>query len=158
MNIKPIGVIRTPFTSSEGITIQAHMSDELGEVVLHSEYASGLHSLNQFSHIILLYWFHQSKDPQMLVRPYLGNEVRGLFSTRAPARPNPIGISVVEVVKMENNRIVFRGADMLDNTPLLDIKPFVPEFDHRPHATSGWLSQFLDDENTVKTADNRFEH
>lgn len=151
-------MIRTPFGTSEGITIQAHMSDEIGEIELNPQYASGLQSLDEFSHIILLYWFHLSKIPRMIVQPYLGDEERGLFSTRAPARPNPIGISVVELVEIERNRIIFRGADMLDNTPLLDIKPFVPEFDHRSGASSGWLSQYLHDEKDVKLADDRFEN
>jgi tRNA-Thr(GGU) m(6)t(6)A37 methyltransferase TsaA len=154
--VRPIGVIRTPFRKSEGVPIQASVSDVMGEAKLVNEYVAGLMGLDGFSHLILVYWFHKSKEPTMIVVPYMADTERGLFATRAPARPNPIGISVVELVEVKGRVIRFRGADMLDGTPLLDIKPFVPTFDNRPHAKSGWLADQLDS-SRPRRSDSRFE-
>ena len=157
MKIKPIGVINTPFKTSEGVPIQSVKSDKLGEARLIEEYVEGLVSLEGFSHIILLYWCHKTSPPLMIVKPYLDTKEHGLFSTRAPSRPNPIGLSIVELIQVEKNVLRFRGADMLDGTPLLDIKPFVPEFDNRINATSGWLSKSFKEQNRDYIADERFE-
>jgi len=157
MNLKPIGVIYTPFETSEGVPIQSIKSDTLGEVKLSEEYKEGLESLDGFSHIILLYWCHKAGSTSMMVKPYLDAKKHGLFSTRAPSRPNPIGLSIVELLKIENSIVRFKGADMLNGSPLLDIKPFVPEFDNRLDATSGWLSKAFKEQGSSFTADDRFE-
>ena len=155
--LKPIGVIRTPFKISEDTPIQSSNSDTKGHVELSEEYLEALKSLDGFSHIILLYWFHSAKPPKMLMKPYLDTEEHGLFSIRAPSRPNPIGISIVKLIKIKENRLYIEGVDILDETPLIDIKPFVPEFDNRPQATSGWLAKSSLAKHHSHIADNRFE-
>jgi tRNA-Thr(GGU) m(6)t(6)A37 methyltransferase TsaA len=104
------------------------------------EYEAGLQDLDGFSHIILLYYFHHA-DPgfELSVTPFLDDEPKGLFATRYPCRPNPIGLSVVRLVRREGRVLHVEGIDVLDGTPLLDIKPYVPSFDAPPDATLGWL-------------------
>ncbi len=153
--VRPIGIIHTPFRESDGVPIQPAFSDVMGDAELASDYAAGLAGLDGFSHLILVYWFHRSKQPTMKVVPYMSDREYGLFATRAPARPNPIGISVVELVEVKGRVVRFRGADMFDGTPLLDIKPFVPEFDNRIRAKSGWLADRLDT-GGPKCSDGRF--
>jgi tRNA-Thr(GGU) m(6)t(6)A37 methyltransferase TsaA len=155
--VQTIGIIRTPYKSSDNVPIQSSKSNTLGYIEIVPEYLNGLQSLEGFSHIILLYWFHRAKSPQMLAKPYLDSEPHGIFSIRAPSRPNPIGISIVQLTSIEGTRLNIEGVDMLDGTPLLDIKPFVPEFDNRPHATSGWLSKSPLAKEHPYTADTRFE-
>lgn len=136
-----IGVIRTPFESPEGMPIQPVGADAAeGTVEVDEAYADGLQDLDGFSHCILLYHFHASDDaPSMQVEPFLDDTERGLFATRAPARPNPIGLSVVEIDSVTANTVAVSGIDVVDGTPLLDIKPFVPEFDVPDGADTGWL-------------------
>jgi tRNA (adenine37-N6)-methyltransferase len=155
--VKPIGVIRTPFKSSEDTPIQSSNSDARGYVEVAIEYFDALKSLDGFSHIILVYWFHRAKPPKMRMKPFLDTEEHGLFSIRAPSRPNPIGISTVKLLKVEGIRLDIEGVDILDGTPLLDIKPFVPEFDNRSQATSGWLSKSPLVKDHSHIADARFE-
>lgn len=138
--LQPIGVIHTPFTSPSEVPIQAARSDTAGCVEVYPEYAPALKDLDGFSHVILVYWFHRADGFSFTVRPYLDDEQHGLFATRYPARPNPIGLSVVELVAVEGCTLQVRGVDVLDGTPLLDIKPFVPAFDHREGAQVGWLT------------------
>jgi tRNA-Thr(GGU) m(6)t(6)A37 methyltransferase TsaA len=156
LEIKPIGVIRTPFKFKDKIPIQAKMSEVIAEVEVFPDYSEGLDSLDRFSHVILLYWFHRAKSPKLKITPFLDSQERGLFSTRAPSRPNPVGLSIVRIVQIEDNIVRFQGADMLDNTPLIDIKPFVPEFDNRLDATSGWLTESLCAENHDYLRNDRF--
>jgi tRNA-Thr(GGU) m(6)t(6)A37 methyltransferase TsaA len=155
--VKPIGVIRTPFKSSEDTPIQSSKSDARGYVKVALEFLDALKSLDGFSHIILVYWFHRAKSPMMRMTPFLDTEERGLFSIRAPSRPNPIGISTVKLLRIEGTRLDIEGVDMLDETPLLDIKPFVPEFDNRSQATSGWLAKSSLTKDHSYLADARFE-
>jgi tRNA-Thr(GGU) m(6)t(6)A37 methyltransferase TsaA len=157
LDVKPIGIIRTPLTSSMDCKVQSKWSDVVGEAQVSPEYLEGLESLSSFSHIILLYWFHRAKDSMMRVRPYLDERERGLFSTRVPSRPNPIGLSTVKLLRIDGARIIFEGADMFDESPLIDIKPFVPQFDNRLDATSGWLSKSLENPDCTFRADERFE-
>ena len=139
---KPIGVIRTPFKSPVGVPIQPSAGRGIkGLVEVFPEYAEGLKDLEGFSHIILIYHFHLVKKSSLRVVPYMDDELRGVFATRAPARPNPIGISVVKLVKIEKNRLYIEDIDIVDGTPLLDIKPYVPEFDYRPKVRIGWLEK-----------------
>ncbi len=138
--VQPIGVIHTPFTSRSEMPIQAARSEAVGRVEVYPEYAPGLQHLGGFSHIILVYWFHCACDFSLTVRPFLDDQPHGLFATRYPARPNPIGLSVVELVTIDGRILHVQGVDVLDGTPLLDIKPFVPAFDHREGAHVGWLT------------------
>ncbi|HEY72214.1 MAG: tRNA (N6-threonylcarbamoyladenosine(37)-N6)-methyltransferase TrmO [Chloroflexi bacterium] len=138
--VRPIGLIHTPFADSPGMPIQAARSEAVGRVEVYAEYVPGLADLNGFSHVILVYWFHRAGDFSLAVRPFLDDRSHGLFATRYPTRPNPIGLSVVELVAVEGGALHVRGVDMLDETPLLDIKPFVAAFDHREDVRVGWLT------------------
>ena len=153
----PIGIIHTPFKTLEGMPIQpGGARDVLGQVELKPELAGALADLEGFSHIYLLYSFHQSKGFRLTVTPYMDDTPRGLFATRAPKRPNSIGLSVVEVVSVAGNVVTVRGIDVLDGTPLLDIKPYAPAFD-APVCTvrCGWLEGKNEDV-AVTRADARF--
>jgi len=108
---------------------------------MHPEYSEGLKDLEGFSHIVLLYHFHRSQDTKLTVIPFMDSRPHGVFSTRAPSRPNPIGFSVVKLIKIKGNILDIENVDILDGTPLLDIKPYVPEFDQYPADRIGWLGQ-----------------
>jgi len=136
--MRPIGVIHSPFTDKSQTPIQASRSQARGVVEVYPEYVEGLQDLEGFSHIFLLYAFHESVDYSLLVKPFLDNQLRGLFATRYPARPNPIGLSVVRLTARKGNTLEVEGVDMLDGTPLLDIKPYVTDFDLRTDTRSGW--------------------
>jgi tRNA-Thr(GGU) m(6)t(6)A37 methyltransferase TsaA len=136
---RPIGIIHSPFRERGGMPIQAALSDAEGTVEVYPDYAAGLADVEGFSHLTLVYWFHLSDGYRLSVRPFLDQVQRGLFATRFPGRPNPIGISTVELLAREGNRLLVRGVDVLDGTPLLDLKPFVPAFDHRDETRVGWL-------------------
>ena len=139
LSCRPIGLVHSPLREKSETPIQAAFSQIEGTVEVYPEHAAGLKDIEGFSHIFLLYWFHQSQGYRLIVRPFLDPEERGLFAVRYPARPNPIGISVVELVERDENQLRVRGLDVFDGTPLLDIKPFVPAFDHREGARIGWL-------------------
>ncbi len=137
---RPIGVIRTPFLAASGTPIQPNYADKhVGTVVVDNEFVRALHDLEGFDHIWLLYILDRAGPYQPLVVPYRDNKEHGLFSTRSPCRPNPIGLSVVKLVERDKNNLTVRGIDVLDNTPLLDIKPYVPQFDARPQSKAGWF-------------------
>jgi len=137
----PIGVIHTPFEEPAGMPIQPCFADGApGHVEVFEEFADGIADLAGFSHLHLIYHFHRSSDWSLRVTPYLDDHERGLFATRAPRRPNPIGLSVVRLVGVEGNRLRVEDVDMLDGTPLLDIKPFNPAVDHRDGCRVGWMA------------------
>lgn len=137
---KPIGVIHSPFKEPRGTPIQpAGAKGVKGTVEVFPEYAEGLKDIEGFSHIILLYHFHLAKGSALLAKPYTDNETHGVFAMRGPSRPNPIGVSVVCLVKVEGNTLHIQDVDIVDGTPLLDIKPYVPEVDTRKVARIGWL-------------------
>jgi len=137
---RPIGLIRSPFTRKDQTPIQPYRSQAAGQVMLLPDYEGGLEGLEDFSHVILLYFFHNAEPGyDLVVTPYLDSEPHGLFATRYPRRPNPIGLSVVRLVRREGHVLHVDGIDVLDGTPLLDIKPYVPPFDAFPEATMGWL-------------------
>jgi len=138
--LQPIGVIHTPFSDKASTPIQPTRSTARGVVEVDPAYAEGLQDLDGLSHLIMLYVFHQSAGYALRVTPFLDDQPRGLFATRYPARPNPIGLSVVRLLGRDQNRLEFEGADMLDGTPLLDIKPYVPEFDAYAEAVTGWYA------------------
>jgi tRNA-Thr(GGU) m(6)t(6)A37 methyltransferase TsaA len=153
---EPIGMIRTPFKSVSGMPIQPVGAGKIGgTVVVAAKYRAGLKDLQGFSHIILLYHFHKSRGYQPRVIPFLDARPRGLFATRAPARPNPIGLSVVRLVGIKGRKLSVEGIDVLDGTPLLDIKPYVPEFDSPPSVRTGWFQKHRAKVRTRK-ADSRF--
>lgn len=134
----PIGVIHSPFTDKSKTPIQPSRSTAKGTVEIFSDFAEGLADVEGFSHIILLYVFHCSSGYELQVKPFLDNQLRGLFATRHPCRPNPIGMSIVRLLNCKKNVLEIEGVDVLDNTPLLDIKPYVPDFDVKTEVRSGW--------------------
>jgi tRNA-Thr(GGU) m(6)t(6)A37 methyltransferase TsaA len=134
----PIGIIHSPFTEKEKIPIQASRSQAIGLVEVYPDFADGLLDIDGFSHIILLYAFHLSSGHSLRVKPFLDDKEHGLFATRYPYRPNPIGISTVRLVSRQENTLTIEGVDVLDGTPLLDIKPYVPDFDLRTDVRAGW--------------------
>jgi tRNA-Thr(GGU) m(6)t(6)A37 methyltransferase TsaA len=140
IEMKEIGIIHTPFEHPEGMPIQPPGAANVeGRVEVFEEFRAGLKDLEGFSHIILLYHFHRSGGCKLHVVPFMDSEPRGIFSTRAPRRPNPIGLSVVRLDRIENGVLRILNVDILDGTPLLDIKPYVPEFDAQVDVRTGWL-------------------
>lgn len=156
MEFQQIGVIRTQFNEREGTPIQPKMGKGIeGRIEILEKYVPGLKDLDGFSHIILLYHLHKSGEYSLEVVPYLDDEKRGLFATRAPRRPSPIGLSVVRLKRIEGNMVYIEDVDMLDGTPLLDIKPYVPAFDEPQDFRIGWLEGKAA-EIDGKRADDRF--
>ncbi|MBN1434454.1 tRNA (N6-threonylcarbamoyladenosine(37)-N6)-methyltransferase TrmO [Candidatus Fermentibacterales bacterium] len=142
IGFKAIGVIHTPFDRLEGMPIQpAGAAGVEGRVEVFPRYGPGLRDLDGFSHVILIYHLHMSRGYDLEVVPYMDTELRGLFSTRAPRRPNPIGLSIVELSRVDGCALHVRNVDMLDGTPLLDIKPYVPGFDEAGGVRTGWLEK-----------------
>lgn len=138
---RPIGTVHSPFEGISNVPIQpAAALGVRGTVEIFPEFVAGLKDLEGFSHIILLYHFHRVSDSKLIVVPFLDHEPRGVFATRAPSRPNPIGLSIVELLNLVGNTLEIEGVDIVDGTPLLDIKPYVPEFDHREAGRVGWLA------------------
>lgn len=153
---RPIGIIHSPFTDLKEMPIQpTGAASAPGTAEILPEFVSGLKDLEGFSHVILLYHLHRVDNTDLTVMPFLGGERRGVFATRAPTRPNPIGLSIVELVRIEGNRLCLGNVDILDGTPLLDIKPYVPGFDRPEKAKAGWLE---DEQGKVRSArsDDRF--
>lgn len=154
---KPIGLLYTPYNSKEGVPIQGVFDRKSeGRAEIFGEYEPGLKDIEGFSHLILLYVFHQSKGFDLVCRPYMEDRMHGVFAIRAPRRPNPIGLSVVRLEGREGNTLYLAEVDMLDGTPLLDIKPYVPTFDHREDAKVGWMEGTFRNAEHRKISDNRF--
>jgi len=148
--LKPIGIIHTPYKKDGEVPFQAYKSKDVGKIEVFKEYEEGLKDIEGFSHLIILYEFHKSvkrsvkkehylESRGLLVKPYLDGTSRGLFATRSPNRPNPIGLTIVELLERRGNILKVAGIDMLDGTPLLDIKPYVPAFDRKTNVKIGWL-------------------
>lgn len=156
MHLRPIGVIRTPFATPAGAPIQPRMAEGVeGRVIVFEQYAAGLQDLAGFERIWLIYWFHCAAEPQLLVRPFLDDEQpRGLFATRAPCRPNPIGMSAVRLLGVDGNVLRVSDVDIVDGTPLVDIKPYAPQFDCYPVQRTGWLGRAR---SARRLADDRFQ-
>lgn len=156
INARVIGVIRTPFAEAAGTPIQAVYGSGLeGQVLLEASYAAALDDIEGFERLWLIYWMDRANDYKPRVIPYRDTKEHGLFATRSPGRPNPIGMSVVRLHRREGACLYIRDMDILDGTPLLDIKPYVPGFDCHPGSRAGWF-----DETTVdrRVADDRFHH
>lgn len=157
MTYRPIGVVHSPFKEARGTPIQPTAAKgTAGTIELFPEFAEGLEDVDGFSHIILIYHFHLAKKPSLKVRPYMDVRTRGVFATRAPSRPNAIGISIVRLVRVEGNTLYIEEVDIVDGTPLLDIKPYVPEFDIRSVDGIGWLGKNVGKLNNAKD-DGRFD-
>lgn len=141
---EPIGVIHSPFKDAKGMPIQPSGAQGVkGTVDVFEKYCAGLKDIEGFSHVILVYHFHLSKGYSLEVKPFMDEKTHGIFAVRGPARPNPIGISTVRLVKVEGRTLHIEDVDIIDGTPLLDIKPYVPDFDHRGGERVGWLSEKL---------------
>ena len=142
---RPIGVVHSPFNAPQDVPIQAAAAEGVkGSVEVAGEYAEGLKDVEGFSHLILVYHCHLAQDYSLLVKPFLDDGLHGVFATRAPSRPNPVGVSVVRLTKLEKNVLHIQDVDIIDGTPLLDIKPFVPQFDQREAEKIGWLTGKID--------------
>ena len=138
--LRPIGVIRTPFKEPKGTPIQASAGKDVEATIeVFPEFEEGLKDLDGFSHIVVLFHLHLSKGYSLTVTPFMDDVERGVFATRAPARPNQIGLSIVRLEKVEGNVLHIKDVDMVDGTPLLDIKPYTREFDAREDIRIGWL-------------------
>ena len=154
--IKPIGIIHSPHYSIEDMPIQPKGASEVeGYLLIDEKYIDGLQDIQGFSHIYLLYYFHEAKRIEMVVTPFMDKQKRGVFATRSPLRPNHIGISIVNLKKVEHNKVIVGNIDILDGTPLLDIKPYIEQFDAVKESISGWLKA-SDKEIRKKRSDNRF--
>ena len=144
MNVvyKPIGIIHSPFNNLDEMPIQPSSdASRPGTVEIYPEFVEGLKDLEGFSHIYLIYHLHKINKSRLVVTPFLDKEPHGIFATRAPSRPNPIGLSLVKIVGLEGNLIHVDQVDILDGTPLLDIKPYVPEFENVDFVQIGWLEK-----------------
>lgn len=139
MRIKPIGIIRSPFKKKKGTPIQPFRSKAIGSIEVFNEYKEGLSDIEGFSHIILIYKFHKSRGYRLRVKPFLDDKLRGLFATRYPRRPNQIGLSVVKLLKRKGNILFVKNIDVVDGTPLLDIKPYVSDIVPKEKIQIGWL-------------------
>ncbi|MDY6862590.1 MAG: tRNA (N6-threonylcarbamoyladenosine(37)-N6)-methyltransferase TrmO [Thermodesulfobacteriota bacterium] len=139
ISLKPIGIIHSPYKIIEEIPNQGYKSKYTGIIEVFKEYEEGLADLDEFSHLILLFLFHKSNGYFLKIKPFFDINLRGLFATRSPKRPNPIGLSVVRLLERNDNMLDIAEIDMLDGTPLLDIKPYVPHFDQREVVKVGWL-------------------
>lgn len=157
IEMRPIGLLRTPFERPKGAPIQPSGARGVkGRAIIEAEFEAGLKDLDGFSHLILVYWFHLSQGFELRVTPFLDHEPRGLFATRAPRRPNPIGLSTVRLTRVEGPVLHLEDVDMVDKSPLLDLKPYVPEFDLRGEVRLGWLAGRTDRAGEVR-ADDRFQ-
>ena len=141
ISLTSIGVIHSPFSDPAQAPIQASRSTATGSVEIFPQFVAGLSDLNEFSHIFLLYLIDCPEGYAMSVKPFLDDQEHGIFATRYPCRPNPIGLSLVRLLRVDGNRLEIEGIDMLDGVPLLDIKPYVPDFDVRENAQIGWYGR-----------------
>ena len=143
--IKPIGIIHTPYKDRKGMPIQGRFEkDAEGQVEIFPEYIQGFKDIEGFSHLILIYYFDRAREERLVGKPFLEDESHGIFAIRSPMRPNHIGLSIVKLKKVKDNKIIFSEVDILDETPLLDIKPYVSHFDSREDVRNGWLEKHFE--------------
>lgn len=141
MIIEPIGIIHTPFDKKDECPIQPlYASDTIGRVEVFNRYVEGLKDIETFSHIYLLYYFDKAGEIKLIRPTFLDDESHGIFATRHPCRPNAIGMSIVKLKQREDNILIVEGIDVLNATPLLDVKPYIPRFDRIEAATDGWTA------------------
>lgn len=139
--IQPIGIIHSPYLTTSETPRQGN--DEQFTIEIYPEYEQGLQDIEGFSHVYLLYWLHLSKGYNLMVQPPLDTGKHGLFSTRSPHRPNPIGLSVVKILKHDKNKLYVTGLDVIEGTPVIDIKPYIKSLDCYPDSHSGWAENLL---------------
>jgi len=140
ITLNPIGIVHSPFKEPVGVPKDSTDGmDYQGTIEIFSEYRDGLKDLDGFSHILVLFYFHKSEYSHLIVKPYLDDHLRGVFATRSPHRPNFIGLSVVELLEIDGDILHIKGIDMIEGTPILDIKPYIPEFDSNEGIRIGWL-------------------
>ncbi|MBF0378180.1 MAG: tRNA (N6-threonylcarbamoyladenosine(37)-N6)-methyltransferase TrmO [Desulfamplus sp.] len=155
--METIGIIHSPFKSIEDMPIQPKGAVGIeGTLHINEDYIEGLKDLDGFSHIYIIYLFHKANKTSLTVVPFMDTSERGVFATRSPLRPNHIGLSIVELIKIEESIITIRGVDVLDQTPLLDIKPYIANFDSVTQSSSGWMRANVD-EISKKRSDDRFK-
>ena len=151
ISFESIGLIRSPHKELLKIPIQPIFCDGIeGTVILNARYVDGLKNLDGFSHIYLFYYFNKSQKTRLRLKPYLADQEHGIFATRAPHRPNKLGMSLVRLVKIEDNILHVKDLDILDGTPLLDIKPYIQRFDSRESVKSGWQDAVSNDVASVR--------
>lgn len=156
IHYEPIGVLSSPHKNIADMPIQPSGADGIrGTITLKAQYIEGLKDLEGFSHIYVLYHFHQAKAAQLTVTPFMDEIGHGIFATRAPRRPNAIGLSVLKLTAIAGSQLQIENVDILDGTPILDIKPYVPDFDHVTAERIGWLDRSKS-EVTKHRSDNRF--
>ena len=152
-SLRPIGIIYTPYKDSKGIPIQGKFERGItGKIELFPKYRQGLKDITGFSHIILIYFFNRSKNGELIGKPFLEDKIHGIFAIRSPHRPNHVGFSIVKLEKIEDNIITFSEVDILDSTPLIDIKPYVSHFDSRKKVKNGWLEKHFKNATIPKRA------
>jgi tRNA-Thr(GGU) m(6)t(6)A37 methyltransferase TsaA len=157
VTFEPIGLIHSPFQTLEDMPIQpTSEASKPGIAEIYPQFIEGLKDLEGFSHIYLIYHFHKAASCKLTVTPFLDTQARGLFATRAPRRPNPVGLSLVQLERIEDNRLYISRLDILDQTPLLDIKPYIPEFEPQHHVRIGWVEQIRGQIHSQKS-DARFK-
>lgn len=157
MKIEAIGTIESPFKRLDDMPIQpSGAAGKRGRIRLNPDLLPGLVDLDGFSHIIVLYFFHRVKEVQLTVRPFLDEHAHGVFATRAPTRPNSIGLSILKLNRIDGCVLEVENIDILDGTPLLDIKPYVPEFDQQSQVRVGWLEEKSRNGSHTKRSDKRF--
>jgi tRNA-Thr(GGU) m(6)t(6)A37 methyltransferase TsaA len=149
--VKPVGIINTPFKDvTEDVPIQGRMMpDAEGYLTIYKKYHEACRDLDGFSHVILIYYFHRSKTAKLTAKPYMDTKIRGIFASRFPHRPNHIGLTLVEILNVSNGILKIRGVDMIDGTPLLDIKPYNPAFDSVESSVQvkiGWMGRYMSGE------------
>lgn len=158
INTPVIGYIQTPHFYIENMPIQPVGAKGMqGKVVLNKQFQDGLTDIEGFSHVILLYQFHKIKNYNLMVKPFMDDKNHGIFATRSPMRPSKIGMSIVRLLKVETHTFIFEGADMLNNSPLIDIKPFFRQTDNRVDAKSGWLDKKASNMAENTQSDDRFK-
>jgi tRNA-Thr(GGU) m(6)t(6)A37 methyltransferase TsaA len=154
---QPVGVVRSPFTDLGGMPLQSVAAREVrGRIEIHPEFAPGLKDVDGFSHLHIVTHLHRGAPGGLAVVPFLDHTVRGVFATRSPRHPNPIGLSVVRLLSVTGATLDIAGVDLLDGTPVLDIKPYVPEFDSLAAERTGWLQGVAERVHSVKS-DQRFD-
>ena len=140
ISLEPIGVIHSPYKELTNMPIQPKGAQKTqGRVVISPEYRQGIQDLGGFSHLYLIYQFHHAQRTALSVVPFMDTVERGVFATRSPLRPNHIGLSIVELIAIQDNTLIIAGVDVLDGTPLLDIKPYIAAFDQVNASRSGWM-------------------
>ncbi|MGQ9546367.1 MAG: tRNA (N6-threonylcarbamoyladenosine(37)-N6)-methyltransferase TrmO [Dehalococcoidia bacterium] len=139
LELKPIGVIHSPYKNRVAAPYQGYRSEEVSQIEVFKDFEEGLKDIEGFSHIIIIYWFHKSRGYHLLVKTPWDDNFHGLFATRSPHRPCPLGLTVVELISRDENVLRVKGLDAVDGTPLLDIKPYIPGVDHKLVIIPGWL-------------------